>query len=146
MRGSLCSGSAGKSVESPLMNLPISFRDHPSGESRHGAHQLWAGLHLGSSLEVSSPTAFSPLEAAALMNRDASPARRASPGSLNLLTPSSASSLPIIFQTGSALGVEPSKAFLLPCSRTPSPAPSALMTLTSGPIGLDRRPQAVALA
>jgi len=53
----------------------------------------------------------------------------ASSGFLDLSTPSSASCLPAIFQAGSAPGVEPFRAFLLPCSRTPFPAPAPLVAL-----------------
>jgi hypothetical protein len=44
-------------------------------------------------------------------------------GFLDLSALSSASSLPALFHAGSAHGVVPFRAFLLPCSRTPSPAP-----------------------
>jgi hypothetical protein len=44
-------------------------------------------------------------------------------GFLDLSAPSSAVSLPALFHAGSALGVVPFRALLLPCSRTPSPAP-----------------------
>jgi hypothetical protein len=47
----------------------------------------------------------------------------APPGFRNLLALSSAPSLPALFRAGSAHGVPPSRAFLLSCSRTPSPAP-----------------------
>jgi hypothetical protein len=44
-------------------------------------------------------------------------------GFLDLSAPSSAVSLPALFHAGSAHGVVPFRALLLPCSRTPSPAP-----------------------
>jgi hypothetical protein len=47
----------------------------------------------------------------------------ASSGFLNLSTPSSAASLPALFHAGSAHGVVPFRALLLPCSRSPSLAP-----------------------
>ena len=53
-------------------------------------------------------------------------------GFLNLLALSSAPSLPALFHAGSAHGVPPSRAFLLSCSRTPSPAPLPSWRLEEG--------------
>lgn len=63
----------------------------------------------------------------------------------NLLTLSSAPSLPAMFQTGPAHGVSALQSIFLPRSRTPSPAPPAL--LASGlPIEPARHGDAVALS
>jgi hypothetical protein len=53
----------------------------------------------------------------------------APPGFLNLLALSSAPCLVALFHATSAHGVAPFRALLLPCSRTPSPTPSALLSL-----------------
>jgi len=53
----------------------------------------------------------------------------ASSGFRNLSTPRSATCLPALSHAGSAHGVTPFRAFLLPRSRTPSPAPTTLMAL-----------------
>jgi hypothetical protein len=57
----------------------------------------------------------------------------APPGFLNLLVLRSAPSLPALFHAGSAHGVAPFRALLLPCSRTPFPAPLPSCRWTSPP-------------
>jgi len=79
-----------------------------------------------SSLEVFTPSAFPPLGAAASIDRACMSRSPAPSGFLNLMTLSSAPSLPALFHAGSALGVSPSKAFFLVRSRAlfPTPFPS----------------------
>jgi hypothetical protein len=62
-----------------------------------------------SSLEVFTPSAFPPLGAAASIDRACVSRSPAPPGFLNLMTLSSAPSLPALFHAGSALGVHPPK-------------------------------------
>jgi hypothetical protein len=62
-------------------------------------------------------------------------------GSLNLLAPSSAPCLVALFHATSALGVAPFRALLLPCSRTPSPTPDALLSFRRTRTTASRAPQ-----
>jgi hypothetical protein len=77
----------------------------------------------GSSHEVLLPYSVSPPGAAAESGRVCLTRPPAPSGFLDLLTLSSAPSLVALFHATSAHGVVPFRAFLLPCSRTPSPAP-----------------------
>jgi hypothetical protein len=76
----------------------------------------------GSSREVCSPSA-SPRTWQWHFDRVCLARPPAPSGFLNLVAPRSAPCLPALFHAGSALGVAPFRAFLLPRGRTPSPAP-----------------------
>jgi len=88
-----------------------------------------------SSLEVFTPSAFPPLGAAASIDRACISQSPAPPGFLNLMTLSSAPSLPALFHAGSALGVHPPKlsssCTAVRCFQRPSPlgVPTAFRVL-----------------
>jgi hypothetical protein len=107
-------------------NPLLSFRSTPETRprtERPPSPGTRPGTYDGSSLEVSSPSAFSRLRAAAYCGRVCLTQPPAPPGFLNLLTHSSALGLPALFHAGPAHGVAPFRALLPSGSRTPSPAP-----------------------
>jgi hypothetical protein len=74
-------------------------------------------------VESLAPSVFPHMEQRLFPGSDLPAGALAPPGFLNLLTLSSAPCLPALLHAGSTLGVSPSRALLLRCSRTLSPTP-----------------------
>jgi len=111
-----------KAVTGSLSSFTLFFRVH-----QRSSCLLLASVSRDKSL--APPVEFSPLPCfptwgSGCFQVSASMAKTlAPPGSLNLMTLSSAPCLPALFHAGSTLGVLPPKALLLSCSRSPSPTP-----------------------
>jgi hypothetical protein len=112
-----------RAIAGPSLELPALLQSTP-GVERPPARLRCARLRsVGAFPGVLFPSSVYPPGAAVCVDRVCLARSRAPSGFLDPLTPSSAPSLLALFHARSALGVSPFRAFLLPCSRSPSPAP-----------------------
>jgi hypothetical protein len=130
---------------SDILSWAYAPLQRPRAPSGRLDHRLPRGQTVQSnrlpSLRFSAPTAFprsrQQHDGLVCLTRPLAPS-----GFLNLSTLSSTASLPALFHAGSALGVLPFRALLLPCSRSPSPASFPSCRCANRPTEPSTRPRA----